>query len=168
MCFRGQGKSTQIHIKDGHVERRGTITATCRGMCEEAGYDVLALTETHCANPTHGRRLLMSAPTPANDRFSGVALIISDHMARSLTFSGSVSSRIVFARFRGRYTNLTIIAPILIYIGNLRLDALLDRSFAVGHILDLKWGISFKSDYNYHISSNFSSFQFFVISTIRS
>ena len=79
-------------------------------MYEEAGYDVLALTETHCANPTHGRRLLMSAPTPANDRFSGVALMISDRMACSLTFRRSVSSRIVFARFRGRYTNLTIIA----------------------------------------------------------
>ena len=52
----------------------------------------------------------MSAPTPANDRFSGVALMISDRMAHSLTFSRSVSSRIVLARFRGRYTNLTIIA----------------------------------------------------------
>ena len=44
-----------------------------------------------------------------NDCFSGVALMISDRTARNLTFSGSVSSRILLARFRGRYTNLTII-----------------------------------------------------------
>ena len=79
----------------------GGLTATCWGMCEEAGYDSLALTETHCANPTHGRGLLMSAPTPVNDRFSGVALMISDRMAHSLTFSGSVSSRIILTRFQG-------------------------------------------------------------------
>ena len=51
----------------------------------------------------------MSEPTPVNDCFSGVALMISDRMARSLTYSGNVSSQILLARFRGRYTNLTVI-----------------------------------------------------------
>ena len=88
-CDRGNRHKSTLKMATWNC---GGLTATCRGMCEEAGYDVLALTETHCANPTHGRRLLMSAPTPANDRFSGVALMISDRMARSLTFSGSVRS----------------------------------------------------------------------------
>ena len=70
----------------------GGLMTTCQGMCKEAGYKVLALTETHCADPTHSRRLLMSAPTPANNRFSGVALMISACMAHSLTFSRSMSS----------------------------------------------------------------------------
>ena len=65
----------------------GGLTTTCRAMCEEKDYDVLTLTVTHCTN----------------------TLVISDRMAGSLTYSGSVSSQILLARFRGRYTNLTVI-----------------------------------------------------------
>ena len=70
-----------------------------RVLCDELGYDVLGLTETHdTGRLTASRRFVLGEPAPAGDSASGVALLLSERTAACITHSGCVGSRIVYLR----------------------------------------------------------------------
>ena len=61
----------------------GGLSYTIREMCSELKYDILALTETHDKGQlTNNRNFITSEPAPPNDSFSGVALLLSDRIAK--------------------------------------------------------------------------------------
>ena len=79
-------------------------------LCDELGYDVLGLTETHdTGRLTANRRFVVGEPAPAGDSASGVALLLSERTAACITHSGCVGSRIVYVRLRAAANNLFIV-----------------------------------------------------------
>ena len=74
---------------------------TQRELCKDLKYDVLALTETHDEGTLKGtRNFIPGKPAPETDSFSGVALLLSDRVAKCVTHTGNCGSRIVYARIK--------------------------------------------------------------------
>ena len=68
----------------------GGLSFTQRQLCQELGYDVLALTETHNAGTMkNSHNFITSEPAPATDKYSGVALLLSDRIANCVTHKSS-------------------------------------------------------------------------------
>ena len=89
----------------------GGLSYTQRVLCDELGYDVLALTETHdTGRLTPSRRFAVGEPAPAGDSASGVALFFigADSRLRH-THTGCIGSRIVYVRLRAAANNLFIV-----------------------------------------------------------
>ena len=85
----------------------GGLSYTQRVLCDELGYDVLALTETHdTGRLTPSRRFAVGEPAPAGDSASGVALLLSERTAACVTHTGCIGSRIVYVRLRAAANNL--------------------------------------------------------------
>ena len=96
----------------------GGLTFTQRQLCEELEYDILALTETHDDGTLkNSRKFIMSEPAPASDKFSGVALLLSDRVAKCVTHKSSCGSRIVYARIRAKPCNLFVIGVYMPHTG---------------------------------------------------
>ena len=89
----------------------GGLTFTQRKLCKDLKYDILALTETQDTGSLKGSRNFIPAePAPSTDKFSGVALLLSDRVAKHVRFSGSCGSRIVYAQIQAEPCNLFIIS----------------------------------------------------------
>ena len=81
-----------------------------RELCKDLSYDILLLTETHDKGALKGTRNYIPAETaPPSDPYSGVALLLSDNVAKHVSFSGSCGSRIVYATIRANPCNLFVI-----------------------------------------------------------
>ena len=88
----------------------GGLSHTQRDLCAEYSYDILVLTETHDKGKLRNSRNFITAEAaPDNDRFSGVAILLSDQTAKCVTHSGSCGSRIVYARIRSSPCDLFVI-----------------------------------------------------------
>jgi exonuclease III len=73
--------------------------------------DITGITEMHTTNDaqlTGFGNVFRSGGDP-NDKFSGVGLILSDKAKKALIFTNAVSSRILMARFKGRFAYITVI-----------------------------------------------------------
>ena len=79
----------------------GGLTFTQKHLCQELGYDLLALTETHDKGGLESsRNYVQSEPAPTDDSFAGVALLLSDRVTKCVMQSGAYGPRIVYARIR--------------------------------------------------------------------
>ena len=88
----------------------GGLSYAQRALCDELGYDVLALTETHdTGRLTPSRRFAVGEPAPAGDSASGVALLLSERTAACVTHTGCIGSRIVYVRLRAAANNMFIV-----------------------------------------------------------
>ena len=88
----------------------GGLSYTLRDLCAELGYDILVLTETHDKGTLRSSRNFITAePAPDSDRFSGVAILFSDQAAKCVIHSGSIGSRIVYAKIRSAPCDLFVI-----------------------------------------------------------
>ena len=88
----------------------GGLSYTQRDLCTEYAYDLLVLTETHDRGKLKNNRNFITAEAaPANDSFSGVAILLSDRAAKCVMHSGSLGSRIVYAKIRSSPCDLFII-----------------------------------------------------------
>ena len=67
----------------------GGLSYTQRVLCDELGYDVLGLTETHdTGRLMANRRFVVGEPAPAGDSASGVALLSSSVFTFHTTSDG--------------------------------------------------------------------------------
>ena len=88
----------------------GGLSYTQRQLCQELDYDILALSETHDKGTLNvNRNYISSDPVPNDDSFSGVALLLSDRVAKCVTHSGCYGSRIVYAKIRAKPCDLFIV-----------------------------------------------------------
>ena len=88
----------------------GGLSHTQRDLCAEYGYDILVLTETHDKGTFKSSRNFITAePAPDSDRFSGVAILLSNQAAKCVVHSGSCGSRIVYAKIRSTPCDLFVI-----------------------------------------------------------
>ena len=88
----------------------GGLSYTVRELCKDLKYDVLALTETHDKGTLKGtRNFIPGKPAPETDSFSGVALLLSDRVAKCVTHTGNCGSRILYARIKAMPCDLFII-----------------------------------------------------------
>ena len=86
------------------------LSPTQKQLCLEMDYDILGLTETHDKGALAGSSNFIPAePAPADDCASGVALLLSQRMAKNVMHQGCVGSRIVFARFQAAVSNIFVI-----------------------------------------------------------
>ena len=86
------------------------LSVTQKQLCLEMDYDILGLTETHDKGALAGSSNFIPAePAPDDDCASGVALLLSQRMAKIVMHQGCVGSRIVFARFQAAVSNIFVI-----------------------------------------------------------
>ena len=79
----------------------GGLSFMQREMCRDLDYDLLALTETHDKGTLQRKKdFVCSDIAPQNDPFSGVVLLLSNHLSTCVLHNGSNSSRVVFAIIR--------------------------------------------------------------------
>ena len=79
----------------------GGLSYTQRELCAQLGYDILALTETHDSGqlrPT--KHFLTGDIAPAEDKYAGLAMLLSDRAAGCVMHIGCRGPRIAFARIR--------------------------------------------------------------------
>ena len=89
----------------------GGLSFTQRELCRALNHDILALTETHYKTQFQKNSNFIPAdPVPANDTYSGVALLLSNRMARCVVNSNSSGSRIVYSRIRAKPCYLFVVA----------------------------------------------------------
>ena len=98
------GYSTPIRIATWNC---GGLSNVTMSICKDLGYDILGITETHGWN--RDPHALYSERPPPGDKYSGCCIALSPHARRAVMHSGTVGSRIVFARLRGRPFNLFLI-----------------------------------------------------------
>ena len=91
----------------------GGLSTTTHRMCEELQFDMWGLTEPHLVTPSSSRSFLTASAAPADDRYSGVAMCLSPRMSKSLIYSSSNGARILYARFRCKPVNISVV---VIYI----------------------------------------------------
>ena len=79
-------------------------------MCADLNYDDLGLTETHDRG-THltTAHFIPGDPASTLDRAAGVALMLSQRVARCVIHSGCIGSRIVYARIRAAICHIFIV-----------------------------------------------------------
>ena len=88
----------------------GGLSFTTQEMCRDLNYDVLVLTETHDkGNLRNTRNFITAEPAPESDPYAGVAIMLSDRIAKCTKHSGSCGSRIAFAEISAEPCNLFII-----------------------------------------------------------
>ena len=88
----------------------GGLSHTQRDLCADYGYDILVLTETHDKGTLRSSKNFITAePATSSDRFSGVAILLSDQAAKYVVHSGSCGSRIVYAKIRSAPCDLFVI-----------------------------------------------------------
>ena len=88
----------------------GGLTFTTQEQCKDLEYDILVLTETHDNGKLKSSRNLITAePAAASDPYAGVAIMLSDSVAKCVKHRGSSGSRIVFAEIAAKPCNLFII-----------------------------------------------------------
>ena len=88
----------------------GGLSFTTREMCRDLQYDILVVTETHNKGTlSSSTNFVTSDPAPASDPFSGVAIMLSDRVAKCVSHSGCVGSRIVYATVKAKPCNLFIL-----------------------------------------------------------
>ena len=106
------------------------LTATQKQLCSEMDYDILAFTETHDRGAFPATSNFIPAePAPEHDRAAGVALLLSGRVVRSVIHTGSIGSRIVYARIRAAVCNIFAIGvyiPHAKHINPSRADTLVD------------------------------------------
>ena len=73
-------------------------------------YDILAVTETQDkGNLQKTRNYIPSEPEPNDDSYAGVALLLSDKVAKCVTHSGTYGSRIVCITIQSKPCNIFVI-----------------------------------------------------------
>ena len=88
----------------------GGLSYTTRELCRELQYDILVLTETHKKGTfSSSRNYIASDPPPDTDSFSGVAIMLSDRVAKCVSHSGCCGSRIAYAVIKAKPCNLFIL-----------------------------------------------------------
>ena len=88
----------------------GGLSYTQRELCSELGYDILGLTETHDkATLQNNHKFITGEPAPNEDSFAGVALLLSDRVAKCVLYNGNNGSRIVYAKIKARPFDLFVI-----------------------------------------------------------
>ena len=88
----------------------GGLSFTQKELCRELNYDILSITETHNAGKLKGNKnFIVSEPAPENDPYSGVGLLLSDHLGNCVVFKENFGSRIFYARIKARLCILFII-----------------------------------------------------------
>ena len=88
----------------------GGLTFTTQELCRDLGYDVLVLTETHDKGSLKpNSKFITAEPAPENDSFSGVAIMLSDRVAKCVVHSGRFGSRIAFVEIKADPCNLFVI-----------------------------------------------------------
>ena len=88
----------------------GGLSYTQRELCAQLGYDILALTETHDSGQLRpSKRFLTGDIAPAEDKYAGVAMLLSDRAAGCVMYTGCRGPRIVFARIRASPCNLFVV-----------------------------------------------------------
>ena len=90
-------------------------TWNCHGLskvkkdfCASLNHDIICLTETHKWRDSDNLMICSELPKE-NDSWSGVALLFSSRISKLIMFSGSIGSRIVYARIRGAFCNLFVV-----------------------------------------------------------
>ena len=97
----------------------GGLKFTTRDMCKDLDYDVLVLTETHDkGNLKSSRNFITADPAPQSDPYAGVAIMLSDRVAKCVKHSGSCGSRIAFVEINAHPCNLFIVT---VYIHSLKI-----------------------------------------------
>ena len=88
----------------------GGLSFTTRELCKDLQYDILVLTETHNnGDLSSSKNFIQSEQAPTSDSYSGVAILLSDRVAKCVSHTGCVGSRIVYATIRSKPCNLFII-----------------------------------------------------------
>ena len=124
-----EGKSSQKPVPIRRHDIIHLVSFNCGGLTsrfqDEAisfqhsnHIDILGLCETHqrqdsnlisVENLLWRDNILFSKHPPIEDPCSGVAMLLSERMRHSLILSRAVSSRILYARFKGWATNLSVV-----------------------------------------------------------
>ena len=92
----------------------GGLSYTIKEMFRDLEYDALVLTETHdkgsLANSKH---FITADQAPENDPYAGVAILLSDKLAKCVRHTGCLGSRIVYAEVNAHPCNLFLIGVYL-------------------------------------------------------
>ena len=89
----------------------GGLSFTQRELCSELGYDILALTETHDTGSLRPSNTFVTGDiAPKDDSYAGVAILLSQRIARNVLYSGCCSARIVFVRVKASPCNLFVVS----------------------------------------------------------
>ena len=92
----------------------GGLSFTIKEMCKDLEYDALVLTETHDKGTlSNSRNFITADQAPDNDPYAGVALLLSDKLAKCVRHSGCLGSRIVYAEVSAQPCNLFLIGVYL-------------------------------------------------------
>ena len=87
----------------------GGLSFAQRELCSELGYGILALTETHDTGSLRpSKTFVTGAIAPKDDPYAGVAILMSQRIARSVLYSGCCGARIVFVRVKASSCNLFV------------------------------------------------------------
>ena len=108
-----QTMGSRNHVNRPHLQLGQSFkisTWNCGGLsfsqlelCRSLNHNILALTETHDTGQLQkGTNFIAGLPAPENDPYAGVALLLSNRMARCVFFSNPYSPRIVYARIRAK------------------------------------------------------------------
>ena len=88
----------------------GGLSFTQRNLCYDLGHDILALTETHDnGQMSKNTNFIPVEHAPVSDPYSGVALLLSNRIAKCVVHTGCLGSRIVYARIRAKPCFLFVI-----------------------------------------------------------
>ena len=89
----------------------GGLSFTQRELCSELGYDILALTETHDTGSLRPSKTFVTGDiAPKDDSYAGVAILMSQRIARNVLYSGCCGARIVFFRVKASPCNLFVVS----------------------------------------------------------
>ena len=111
-----QDDSSTPHLRLGHsikisTWKCGGLSFSLFEQCQMLNHDILALTETHDKGSMQKNTNFIPAErAPENDPYSGVALLLSNRIAKGVVKSNSYGSRIVYARIRAKPCYLFVIA----------------------------------------------------------
>ncbi len=99
--------STPLRFASCNCCRLSKVTMS---QCKDLGFNILAFAETHDGARTQARS---TRTPPPNEKYFGCFIVISPSAKRAASHTGSIASRIVFARIRGPPFNLFVICVYL-------------------------------------------------------
>ena len=111
--------NTTSQLRLGQPLRIGTwncggLSFTIKEMCRDLEYDALVLTETHDKGSLSSSKHFITADkAPDNDPYAGVAILLSDKLAKCVRHTGCLGSRIVYAEVSAVPCNLFLIGVYL-------------------------------------------------------
>jgi len=115
----------------------GGLSFTIQEMCRELNYDALVLTETHDQGKLASSRNFITAdPVPESDPYAGVAIMLSERMAKCIKHKGCYGSRIVFVEINADPCNLFLIGIYIPHIGRKRAPFAHDTICQLRQLLD--------------------------------